>query len=287
MSTIKRYFSVFIHKVLGTGNQLAPHGMKELWEQDTPSRLASAFAGGERLPRLPWGRSLDGVLSQLIVEVQWGHHLEESLGDSHWWLESEPALGLIEFTSIPMGIKYCDQMLKQSPIHLLEATTICPGRFVTMIGGDAVTVDYAMQKGLSADGDWIADHLYLPNVDPKVVAALAGRPVAGDYDSLGVIETSTVAAGIIAADTAVKMAEVFLLRIRLARELGGKAYLILAGSLGEVEASLDHVKEVMAGSGHLLQSVTVPVPDEALIRRMGLFRRGEAVSEGGLKVYGK
>lgn len=201
---------------------------------------------------------------------KWSEQDDRSPEASDWWLYTEPSIGLLEFFSIPHGMKSCDQMLKASPVHLLEATTICPGKFLVAVGGDSVTVEYAMNKGKSIAQDWLADSLYIPNVDRKVLTALAGLPAPANFDTIGVVETSSVAAGIIAADAVAKSTNVSFLLFRLAKELGGKAFFVTAGDLGEVEAALETVEAVIAEPGKLLSAMAIPVPDEALLKKMGL-----------------
>lgn len=188
-----------------------------------------------------------------------------------WWLQTAPSIGLLEFYSIPQGIKCCDQMLKSSPVHLLEAVTVCPGKFLAAVGGNAVTVEYAMEKGRSVGEKWLADSLYIPDVERKVLTALAGFPSAANFDTIGVIETASVATAIIAADVVAKTTDVSILQLRIARELGGKAYFITAGDLGEVEASLEAAEAVALDAGKYLQAIAIPVPDDVLLRKMGLM----------------
>lgn len=236
--------------------------------------LASRLTGlsPERIlaPFHRWNNAApDRNIVQYMIEVRWERPEMGPLFLGDRQIGDEPSIGLIEFSSISLGMKTCDQMLKSSPVELLEATTVCPGKFVVVVYGDAVTVDYAMIKGRSVGEEWIADSLFIPNIDRQVVAALSGHPVPADYDSLGVIETRSVASGIIAADTMTKLTAVQLQRIKLAKEIGGKAYIIVGGTLGEVEDCLEKAKEVI-GSGNFIQAATIPVPDEALLRKMGL-----------------
>jgi microcompartment protein CcmL/EutN len=56
---------------------------------------------------------------------------------------------------------------------------------------------------------------------------------------VGLVETTTVAATILAADAAAKAARVRLIEMQLARGIGGKAYFALTGALDEVEAAVE------------------------------------------------
>ena len=52
------------------------------------------------------------------------------------------------------------------------------------------------------------------------------------------LELSTVASTILAADAALKAAQVRLIKLHLARGIGGKGYFTLSGSLDSIEAAV-------------------------------------------------
>ena len=59
--------------------------------------------------------------------------------------------------------------------------------------------------------------------------------------SVGIVETQTVASALLAADTALKRADVYLTRLQLAKGIGGKGFFMLAGDLHMVEAAIEAV----------------------------------------------
>jgi len=85
--------------------------------------------------------------------------------------------------------------------------------------------------------------------------------------ALGIVETATVAATILAADAAAKAAAVRLIEMQLARGIGGKAYFIVTGALDEVEAAVE------AGVGVLDAAMVrateiIAAPHEDLVARL-------------------
>jgi microcompartment protein CcmL/EutN len=91
-----------------------------------------------------------------------------------------------------------------------------------------------------------------------VIPALRGAVSAVEHDALGVIETLSAAAAIVAADRAAKTAEVTLRDIRLANGLGGKGYVFLTGDVGDVQAAVEAGREEARGRGLLVRSVVIP-----------------------------
>lgn len=150
----------------------------------------------------------------------------------------QPALALLEFESIAAGITAGDAMVKRAPLDLIKAGTVQPGKYLVLIGGQVADVEEAIDAARSAAPDTLIDIVFLPDVHPDVVAAVAGARRTDDGEALGIIETTTVAAIIRAADAGVKGSRVTLRELRMADGLGGKGYLLFGGSIADVEAGV-------------------------------------------------
>ncbi len=150
----------------------------------------------------------------------------------------QPAIALLELDSIAVGIEAGDAMVKRAPVDMLRAGTIHPGRYLVLVGGTVGDVEEAFDAGRAVGGPCIVDSVYLPNVHDQVVAALRGQRQESEGEALGIVETWSVAATIVAADAGVKGARVRLLDMRLGDDLGGKGYLLFDGPVAEVEAAV-------------------------------------------------
>lgn len=150
-----------------------------------------------------------------------------------------PAIAILEFASIAVGIEAGDAMVKRAPLGVIQSGTVQPGKYLVLVAGDVASVDEALAAGHEVGGDAIVDRVFLPDVHPDVVAAMQGDRTFGDGESLGIIETTTVAAVIESADAAVKGATVTVAQIEMADGLGGKGYVLFGGVLSEVEAAVD------------------------------------------------
>ncbi len=151
----------------------------------------------------------------------------------------QPAIGLLELSSIAAGIVAGDAMVKRGPVDTLHAGTVHPGKYLVLVGGAVAAVDEALLAGRAAAAGSLLDELFLPAVDPAVVSALTGGRRVSDGEALGIVETRTVAATLLAADAGVKGADVVLLEVRLADGLGGKAFALFGGSITDVEAAVE------------------------------------------------
>lgn len=153
-----------------------------------------------------------------------------------------PALALLEFHSIAAGIEAGDAMVKRAPVERILAGTIQPGYYLVLVTGEVADVSEAVDAGVLTGGEALRDRLLLPNVHPGVVAALGGARESGGEtaaaDALGIVETETVAAGILAADAGLKGAEVRLNQLRLGDGLGGKGLALFTGLVSDVETAV-------------------------------------------------
>jgi microcompartment protein CcmL/EutN len=170
----------------------------------------------------------------------------------------EPALALMDFSSIAVGIEAADAMIKRAEIDDIRAGTVQPGRYLVLIAGTVAEVQESVTAGREVGGDAVLDYVFLPHVHPEVVQAIGGGRVPDVTDALGIVETATVAAAIRAADAGVKGAEVRLVEVRLADGLGGKGIVLYAGLVADVEAAVEIGADVLEHPGRLVRKVVIP-----------------------------
>ena len=153
-------------------------------------------------------------------------------------MPKHPALAILEFDSVAVGIEAGDAMVKRAPLGVIHSGTAQPGKYLVLIAGDVASVEESLAAGGALGGEAVIDTVFLPDIHPEVVAAIRGKRALEDGEALGVIETRTVSAVIAAADAAVKGASVTVAQIELADGLGGKGYALFGGVVSEVEAAV-------------------------------------------------
>ncbi len=170
----------------------------------------------------------------------------------------DPALSLIEFSSIAAGIQAADAMVKRAPIAVIQVGTVQPGKYLVLVGGLTADVEESLAAGREVGRDAILDIVFLPQVHPSVVSALQGGRSPEESDALGVLETTSVAAAIRAADAGVKGAQVELVEVRLADGLGGKGIVLYSGLVADVEIAVALGIESLESPEQLLRQVVIP-----------------------------
>ncbi len=178
------------------------------------------------------------------------------------------SIGLIELSSVATGYLVQDTMLKAASIQLLMARSICSGKYLIVVSGDVASVMGALMAGASMAGASLIERRQISRVHPSVLVAISNAVDIGieKLCSIGIIETFSAASIIEAADSAVKSANVELLRIHLAMALGGKGFALMTGDIANVQAAVDAGARVAGADGMLVGKVVIPAPSSELLR---------------------
>jgi len=176
------------------------------------------------------------------------------------------AVGAIELSSIGVGYRVQDEMLKAASIDLYVARTICSGKYLIVYGGKISDVEAAMHVALSIGDDAVIDHLTVANAYEGVFPALAQSVVLApeDIGALGIIETFSGVSALVAADFAGKAAKVTLFRLHVAMALGGKGLLLMTGDVSSVTAAVTAAADAVRKRGLLVSETVIPRPSREL-----------------------
>lgn len=175
------------------------------------------------------------------------------------------AIGIVETSSIAKGFEVADALLKRANVELVVNRTICPGKYMVLIGGDVDAVNASVDTGVEIGAHTVVDHFIIPNVHPAVFPAISGVTHLPELKALGVIEAFTVASVIEAADAAVKAADIQLIAIHLAMAIGGKGFVSFTGDVSAVESAVDAGTEIVERKGLLVEKVIIPSPRREIV----------------------
>ena len=153
----------------------------------------------------------------------------------------EKAIGVVEFRSIAVGIAAIDIIVKASAVNIVDAKSICPGRYYILFSGGVSEVKNSYDSILRESGNFLVDAITIANIYPQVISAITQTTIINDFKAIGVIETLTSPSIFYAADMAVKASDADLVEVRIARAIGGKNTCIINGDISSVKES------VMAG----------------------------------------
>ena len=175
------------------------------------------------------------------------------------------AIGMVEFSSIALGIYAADQMVKISEVEIVTAQTICPGKYIALVEGDVAAVQDSVHIGEKFAGEYFVDSLVIPNVHHGIFPAITGATMPEHVTALGIFETFSVATMITAADQILKAAELEAIEIRLGTGLGGKSFFTFTGDVAAVETGVEAGRGVAETKGLMVDAEVIPSPSDRLV----------------------
>ena len=171
------------------------------------------------------------------------------------------AIGMVEYKTVASGVVAADAMVKTSEVDIIEAQTVCPGKYIVIISGDLSAVRAAVDNAKNLHGRYLINSFVLGNPHESIFPAIYGATAIEDVSALGIVETYDATSIIVAADEAAKTAIVDLVELRIARGMCGKSYMMLTGEVAAVEAAIERAKSVVAEDGMILDSSVIAHPD--------------------------
>ena len=169
-----------------------------------------------------------------------------------------PAIALLELDSVAVGTRVADAMVKRAPVRQIRVGTVQPGKYLVLVGGSVAAVEEAHLAGLREGGEALLDEILLPGVHEQVFESLEGKRRNNRGDALGILEFSSIPATVLAADEAIKAANVTIVEIRLGDGLGGKGITHVTGKVADVQAAVAAGVASVRRAEVVVRSVVIP-----------------------------
>ncbi len=95
------------------------------------------------------------------------------------------SIGLVEVKNVSKGIVVTDEMLKSAGIVLISSGSVCPGKFVTIVGGELSAIHAAVvdRAELIAE-DALIDKFVIGNLGDNVFEAICGTADVKEKESI-------------------------------------------------------------------------------------------------------
>lgn len=166
-----------------------------------------------------------------------------------------------------------DEVLKSANVEKMVARTICSGKYLMIVRGDAANVETAINVAKEIGGFSVVNATAIPNIDPRVFPAIAGATTLQintdkEVHAILVIETFSVVSAIKAADYAIKEAELEILRVHVAMAVGGKGFVVMTGDIDALEAAARPAVEYIKQDGMLAGYAIIKNPHKEVLREL-------------------
>lgn len=174
-------------------------------------------------------------------------------------------IGFLELNSIAKGIEVVDHMLKAAEAKLIMAKASCPGKYYIMICGQVGAIERSMAVGVELGGRYVVGELVIARINPAVIHAINMSQVPENIRAVGVLEYYSATGSIIAADYAVKAADVELMSIQLGTGIAGKSFVVMTGDVASVKAAVEAGANGASEQAMLINKIVLPNPRQELI----------------------
>ena len=175
--------------------------------------------------------------------------------------KKESNLAVVEFKSIATGIFTTDAMLKAAKVNLIMSTTLCPGKYLTIVEGETSAVESSLKIADEIGGRHVYSSEVINAISSKVISAINGRLQNTAGGSIAIIESMQMAALISSADEVVDAVPIDFVDFRLARGCGANSFYIFSGELSSVQEGAGTAARFLKDRGALLAFRVISGPD--------------------------
>ena len=172
----------------------------------------------------------------------------------------ERSLGFLETAGLALGVVCADAMVKTAPVRLVLLAAVSGGRMLVAVDGAVAPVEAALARGVEVAGLSLVDALFIPDLHPDVPGALQPVVTRQVAEALGLVETTTAAAAVRAADAARKTAAIRIVRLRLSAGISGKGFLQITGTVADVEAGVAAAARAVEHAEFLVGTEVISAP---------------------------
>ena len=173
---------------------------------------------------------------------------------------------VVEFKSISRGLIVTDAILKTANVRLVLGTTLCPGKYLTIVEGDVAAVEKAQDTADRLGGRQVFSSFVVSGINNEVISAINGYSAKPLMDSIGIIESIQMANLIKAADISLDSAEVEIVELRLGKGCGVNSFYVITGDLASVNVACGNAVSFLSERGALLAFRVIANPDKNLLR---------------------
>ena len=175
---------------------------------------------------------------------------------------------IAEFKSISRGIMVTDSMIKSAEVNIVQAGSLCPGKYLTILDGEISALTSAGKIAEEQGGRHLFSNFVVSGISHRIIEAIGGDLAEVSSDAVGIIEGPHMADLINSSDIAVDSAAVDFIEYRLARGCGVNSFFIITGTFSAVDEATDDASRFLGERGSLIAYKVLPAPDRQVMRWM-------------------
>ena len=175
---------------------------------------------------------------------------------------------IAEFKSISRGIMVTDSMIKSAEVNIVQAGSLCPGKYLTILDGEISALTSAEKIAEEQGGRHLFSNFVVSGISHRIIEAIGGDLAEVSSDAVGIIEGPHMADLINSSDIAVDSAAVDFIEYRLARGCGVNSFFIITGTFSAVNEATDNASRFLGERGSLIAYRVISAPDRQVVKWM-------------------
>jgi len=179
-------------------------------------------------------------------------------------IEKNCAIGVLEFSSIPLGMKVMNQLAKNIELPKIQQQMISNGRYIGILYGTHGSIDFAMNYALDNAVDHISDIGWLGSPSPQLTAFLKGELEINleNIQNIYVMQMPSHARLLETVNDLLQHIQIDLIDINVKAYLDGSSLAIFSGGIAELQLIKDWCSE-----GELITNLDPKIKDSLVYGR--------------------
>lgn len=84
------------------------------------------------------------------------------------------AIGMVEYKTVSAGMTAADTMIKTAEIEVIQASTVCPGKYIVLVTGELSAVKASIDAVKVKFPEQLSDSFVLGNPHEDIFSAIYG-----------------------------------------------------------------------------------------------------------------
>ena len=93
------------------------------------------------------------------------------------------AIGMVEYTTVSSGMQAADVIVKTASVEIIEASTVCPGKYMVIFAGDLSSVRAAVDNCKTNYPKRLIDSFVLGNPHKDLLPAICGATEVSEVEA--------------------------------------------------------------------------------------------------------
>ena len=92
------------------------------------------------------------------------------------------AIGMVEYLTVSTGVQAADMILKTAKVSIIEAKTVCPGKYIIIFSGELSAVNASIEASKNVHGEKL--------IEVRIARGMSGKSYLMLTGDIGAVEAA-------------------------------------------------------------------------------------------------